>query len=146
LPGAGAALAPRLSVLFGTDRSRWLDPAELQTYYGIAPVIKKSGRQKTVHWRWNAPWFARQTLMEWAGLTVQYSAWAKAYYQQQKEKQKGHPPSCAASPSSGCASSGAAGRTASPTTKPAIWPACSSAIRSSAHASPRPEKSSKNEK
>ena len=90
LPGAGQALAPRLSVLFGTDRARWLDPAELQTYYGIAPVIQKSGRQKTVHWRWNAPWFARQTLMEWAGLTVQYSAWAKAYYEQQKEKQKGH--------------------------------------------------------
>jgi hypothetical protein len=90
LPGAGAALAPRLSVLFGTDRARWPNPGELQTYYGIAPVIKKSGRQKTVHWRWNAPWFGRQTLVEWAGLSVQYSTWAKAYYQQQKEKQKGH--------------------------------------------------------
>lgn len=90
LPGAGAALAPRLAVLFGTDRARWQNPAELQTYYGIAPVQKKSGRAKTVHWRWNAPRFARQTLVEWAGLSVQYSAWAGAYYRQQEEKQKGH--------------------------------------------------------
>ncbi len=90
LPGAGAAMAPRLSVLFGTDRARWSNPGEMQTYYGIAPVIEKSGRQKWVHWRWNAPVFARQTLVEWAGLTVKYSAWAKAYYQQQKKRQKGH--------------------------------------------------------
>jgi transposase len=90
LPGAGAALAPRLCVLFGTDRARWQNAGELQTYFGIAPVTQKSGRQKTVHWRWNAPVFSRQTLVEWAGLSVQYSTWAKAYYQQQKEKQKGH--------------------------------------------------------
>jgi transposase len=90
LPGAGAALAPRLSVLFGSDRQRWADAAEMQKYFGIAPVQEKSGQQKWVHWRWNAPVFARQTLVEWAGLSVKYSAWAKAYYLQQKAKQKGH--------------------------------------------------------
>ena len=90
LPGAGAAMAPRLSVLFGTDRARWTTPVEMQTYYGIAPVTEKSGRQRWVHWRWKAPHFARQTLVEWAGQSVKYSTWAKAYYQQQKEKQKGH--------------------------------------------------------
>jgi transposase len=90
LPGAGAAMAPRLSVLFGMDRSRWTHPAHMQTYFGIAPVIEKSGRQRWVHWRWNAPLFARQTLMEWAGLSVQASVWANAYYQQQRAKQKGH--------------------------------------------------------
>ncbi len=90
LPGAGAALAPRLMVLFGEDRERWLSPAQMQTYYGIAPVIEKSGRQRWVHWRWNAPVFARQTLVEWAGVTVKFSAWAKAYYQQQRTRQKTH--------------------------------------------------------
>jgi transposase len=90
LPGAGAAMAPRLSVLFGTDRERWRSAGELQTYYGIAPVTEKSGRQKWVHWRWNAPVFARQTLVEWAGLSVKYSAWARAYYRQQEARQKGH--------------------------------------------------------
>jgi transposase len=90
LPGAGAAMAPRLSVIFGTDRERWQSAAELQTYYGIAPVTEKSGRQKWVHWRWNAPVFARQTLVEWSGLSVKYSAWARAYYRQQESRQKGH--------------------------------------------------------
>jgi transposase len=90
LPGAGAALAPRLSVLFGTDRARWHSAAEMQKYFGIAPVTEKSGRQKWVHWRWKAPLFARQTLVEWAGQSVKFSVWAKAYYEQQKEKQKGH--------------------------------------------------------
>ena len=90
LPGAGAVMAPRLSVLFGTDRRRWLSAKELQTYYGIAPVIEQSGRQKWVHWRWNAPCFARQSLVEWAGLSVKFSSWAKAYYQQQKARRKPH--------------------------------------------------------
>ena len=83
-------MAPRLSVLFGTDRRRWLSAKELQTYYGIAPVIEQSGRQRWVHWRWNAPCFARQSLVEWAGLSVKFSSWARAYYQQQKERRKPH--------------------------------------------------------
>jgi transposase len=90
LPGAGKAMAPRLCVLFGVDRRRWLNAQELQKYYGIAPVTEKSGRQRWVHWRWNAPVFARQTLMEWSGLSVQACPWAKAYYLQQKQRQKGH--------------------------------------------------------
>jgi len=90
LPGAAAVMAPRLSVLFGVDRERWLSAVELQTYYGIAPVIEKSGSKKWVHWRWSAPVFARQTLVEWAGITVKYSRWAKAFYDQQKTRQKSH--------------------------------------------------------
>jgi len=90
LPGAGKAMAPRLCVLFGMDRRRWPSAAELQKYYGIAPVIEKSGRQRRVHWRWNAPVFARQTLVEWAGQSVKACPWAKAYYLQQKQRQKGH--------------------------------------------------------
>jgi transposase len=90
LPGAGKVMAPRLCVLFGMDRHRWPSAAELQKYYGIAPVIEKSGRQRLVHWRWNAPRFARQTLVEWAGQSVKASLWAKAYYLQQKKRQMGH--------------------------------------------------------
>jgi transposase len=90
LPGAGKAMAPRLCVLFGVDRHRWANAGELQKYYGIAPVTEKSGRQHRVHWRWSAPIFARQTLVEWAGQSVKACAWAKAYYLQQKQRQMGH--------------------------------------------------------
>lgn len=87
-PGAGPSMAPRLCALFGSDRDRWLNPAQVQKYYGIAPVIEASGKQRWVHWRWNAPTFHRQTLVEWAGLSVRSCPWAKAYYEQQGRRGK----------------------------------------------------------
>lgn len=90
LPGAGAMLAPRLLAAFGTLRHRFIDAAAMQRYFGVAPVTEKSGGRKWVHWRWNAPLFVRQTLVEWAGQTVVYCPWAKAYYEQQRAKRVGH--------------------------------------------------------
>jgi transposase len=90
LPGAGTALAPRLLVAFGTDRSRFSTAADLQRYSGVAPVKEKSGGRIWIHWRWNAPWFTRQTLVEWAGQTVRYCPWSKAYYEQQTKHGKNH--------------------------------------------------------
>ncbi|HEV8493351.1 MAG TPA: transposase [Candidatus Angelobacter sp.] len=90
LPGAGAAMAPRLCALFGTDRMRWISPAKLQTYFGIAPVIEKSGKRCWVHWRWGAPTFGRQTLVEWAGISVRFCSWANDFYRAQRAQQKSH--------------------------------------------------------
>ena len=90
LPGAGAALAPRLLVAFGDLIERYPNPAALQKYAGIAPVREKSGRQVWTHWRWHAPKFLRQSLVEWAGQTVVYCDWAKAYYRRQKRAGKEH--------------------------------------------------------
>ncbi len=90
LPGAGPALAPRLLVAFGTDRTRYPDAASLQKYAGVAPVTERSGRQLWIHWRWNAPKFLRQTFVEWAGQTIPKCAWAKAYYLRQKGAGKRH--------------------------------------------------------
>ena len=90
LPGAGPALAPRLCVAFGTIRSLYPDPASLQKHAGVAPVREKSGQSLWTHWRWLAPVFLRQSLVEWAGQTVRYSAWAKIYYERMQAKGKGH--------------------------------------------------------
>jgi len=90
LPGAGAVLAPRLLIAFGTERDRYPDPASLQKYAGLAPVREKSGGALWTHWRWHAPTFLRQSFIEWAGQTVKYCPWAKAYYEQMKAKDKGH--------------------------------------------------------
>lgn len=90
LPGAGPQLAPRLCVAFGTDRSVYPEPASLQKYAGVAPVREKSGQQLWIHWRWNAPLFLRQSLVEWAGQTVRYSKWAGIYYQNMVKKGKKH--------------------------------------------------------
>ena len=90
LPGAGPALAPRLLAAFGTQRDLFPDATSMQRYFGVAPVTEKSGTRAWVHWRWNAPSFLRQTLVEWAGLTVMFCPWAKAYYERQRAKRTGH--------------------------------------------------------
>lgn len=90
LPGAGPALAPRLLVGFGSDRSRYADASSMQKYLGLAPVQEKSGRQLYTHWRWQSPVFLRQTFVEWAGQTVLWSSWAGHYYDRMKAKGKKH--------------------------------------------------------
>lgn len=89
-PGAGPQLAPRLLVAFGVNRERYHCASDLQKYAGIAPVTEQSGQKKWTHWRYSCPTFLRQTFVEWAGLTIRYSFWAKAYYDQQISKGKPH--------------------------------------------------------
>ena len=90
LPGAGVQFAPRLLVAFGSNRARYQTASELQKYSGVAPVIESSGQKSWTHWRYSCPTFLRQTFVEWAGQTVRYSFWARAYYQQQEAKGKPH--------------------------------------------------------
>ena len=90
LPGAGPTLAPRLLAAFGTAREQYPEAASMQRYFGVAPVTEKSGRRAWIHWRWNAPTFTRQTLVEWAGQTVIFCPWAKAYYERQRARKAGH--------------------------------------------------------
>ena len=58
-PGAGKQLAPRLLTAFGTDRSRYTAAVDATTYFGVAPVIERSGKQEWIHWRWHCPKFQR---------------------------------------------------------------------------------------
>lgn len=90
LPGSGTALAPRLLVIFGSDRTRFQSAADVQRLSGIAPVTQRSGQRSYVHWRWAAPTFVRQTLHEFAHHSIRYSAWARAYYALQRARGKGH--------------------------------------------------------
>jgi transposase len=89
-PGAGPQLAPRILVAFGTNRERYQNASEMQKYTGIAPVIERSGQKSWTHWRYSCPKFLRQTFVEWAGQSVRFSFWAKAYYEQQKSIGKPH--------------------------------------------------------
>ena len=91
LPGAGAALAPRLLTAFGEQRERYDSAAEIQKYTGIAPVTERSGKQHWIHWRLQCPTFLRQTFVEWAAETISRSFWAGAYYRQQRAKGCSHP-------------------------------------------------------
>jgi transposase len=88
LPGSGAAMAPRLLSAFGSRRDRFQAASEVQEYSGIAPVTKRSGKQCQTTWRWAAPRFVRQSFHEFARLSIHHSAWARAYYELQRERGK----------------------------------------------------------
>lgn len=87
LPGAGAAMAPRLLCALSLLSDQSVE--QMQRYTGVAPVIERSGTRHWVHRRWNPPRFVHQTLVEWAGLTVQFSSWARAYYYHARASGKG---------------------------------------------------------
>jgi transposase len=90
LPGLGPVLAPRLLAALGDDRSRLPNARALQCFSGIAPVLIRSGLSTVVARRHACPRFIRQTFHEHAGESIRHSRWARAYYQQQKDRGKKH--------------------------------------------------------
>ncbi len=90
LPGAGAAMAPRLLAAFGDDRERYTTAAEVQQHSGIAPVTKRSGKSQTIRRRLGCPKFLRQTFHEFAEHSLKKSRWALAYYRMLRQKGKKH--------------------------------------------------------
>ena len=95
VPGAGAALGPRLLCAFGTDRSRFKSAQNMAQWNGSAPVSINSGQDKRtgqskrrVRWRWSAPTFVRQSFVEHAQHSIGYCRWASAYYESKKEQGK----------------------------------------------------------
>jgi transposase len=89
-PGAGPALAPRLMGAMGANRGRFAAASEVQQLSGIAPVTERSGKSYWVHRRWACPKFVRQSFHEFAGQSIRQSAWAKAFYDQQRQRGNGH--------------------------------------------------------
>ena len=85
-PSAKEALAPRLLVAFGTDRTRYSDAQDIQQFSGIAPVKIESGKSRFVVRRRACPKFCHQTFHEYADHSRKKSAWARAYYQMLRER------------------------------------------------------------
>src|SRR5499427_6139441 len=90
LPGAGAALAPRLLAAMGSQRDRYGTAAEVPQYSGIAPVTETSGKKKWGHFRWACSKFLRQSFHEWAGHSIAQSVLARACDHRQRERGKEH--------------------------------------------------------
>jgi transposase len=89
-PGAGPVLATRLLTAFGSRRDRFESPNALQSFSAIAPVTKRSGGKCHIHRRYVCAKFLRQSFHEYARESVRHSAWAAAYYEQQRDKGSGH--------------------------------------------------------
>lgn len=89
-PCAATVYAPRLLAAFGEDRERFRSASDVQRYCGVAPVTERSGKQHWVHWRFKSSTFLRQTLVEWAALTIPRSYWAGEFYRRQRERGATH--------------------------------------------------------
>jgi transposase len=89
-PGAGAVIAPRLVAAFGSLRDRFGSADEMQTFSGVSPIVVRSGKSAWVQFRRACPKFLRQTFHEWAGHSIPFCDWAKAYYQQQRARGADH--------------------------------------------------------
>lgn len=90
LPGAGAALAPRLLTLYGSDRDRYKNAEDVACYAGVAPVTIQSGKKRLVTRRRACPKFLLQTLHEFARCAAIYCPWSRAYYLWQRSKGVNH--------------------------------------------------------
>jgi len=88
LPGAAKLTQSRMIAAMGTQRDRFKDAKSFQSCSGIAPVTKQSGKSRFVHHRWACSKFTKQTFHEYAGLSIGFSVWAKAYYRMQLSKGK----------------------------------------------------------
>lgn len=80
LPGAGAAMAPRLIAAFGADRERFATAEDVQTASGIAPITVQSGKSRATRRRRACNKFVRQTFHEFADHSLKASKWALACY------------------------------------------------------------------
>ena len=90
LPGAGDALVPRLIAAFGSDREKYTSAQQLQSYSGIAPITRQSGKSKQVCKRLACPKFLRQTFHEFADHARKWSNWSKAFYKMKRAQGTKH--------------------------------------------------------
>jgi transposase len=88
-PGAGAAIGPRLLTAFGSDRSRFGRPDDMQCLSGTAPVTEQSGHSKWVRRRWQCNTFLHQTFHEYALHSISFSTWARRYVDAKVAQGKG---------------------------------------------------------
>lgn len=86
LPGAAKKLAPRLLAAFCLVEPD--DACDMQTIVGIAPIRVQSGQSTKTFMRQRCPKFLRQSFHEFAGCSVNSSAWAKAFYDYQTKVKK----------------------------------------------------------
>lgn len=116
IPGVGPILTATLLAEIGEDRARFPSAEVLLAEAGLAPVTRTSGRSRTVRFRYAANSRLREATMRWAFNSMKESPWAAAAFRQAREQHDSVTTEhCAGWMPAGCASSGPAGPTKSPT-------------------------------
>ena len=82
LPAAGEFLEPALLAKLGDVRERFPSPAVLQAMAGTSPYTQKSGKKRSVHFRFACDRELRFLVQQWALASLRQSPWAVSYYGQ----------------------------------------------------------------
>jgi len=90
LPGAGAVLSCKMLALFGDNKYRFDNYNGVQCLFGTAPKNYQSGPYHKVIMRQACNKSARAVLYKFAFASLQFSPWAREYYDKQKAKGKTH--------------------------------------------------------
>lgn len=90
LPGAGNVLACKLLGLFGDNKDRFDNYNGVQCLFGTAPKNYQSGMYHKVIMRKACNKSARAILYKFAFSTLQFSPWAREYYDKQRARGKTH--------------------------------------------------------
>jgi transposase len=89
-PGLGDRIAARVAGEIG-DISNFDTPNALQCYAGKAPVTRRSGKSElVVAVRLACNGHLRDATQQWAFCSLHGSAWARAFYDAQRHRGKGH--------------------------------------------------------
>jgi len=88
--GKHGITAPTLWARLGDAPGRWESFRHLQAQAGTVPVTKRSGKQRSVHFRFACDKSLRHVVDQVAFLSLLSSAWARAYYDQQRARGHAH--------------------------------------------------------
>ena len=119
-PRAGRICAAQILAELGSVRERFDSDEHLAAEAGVAPVTYASGKTKAVTFRWACNHRLRAALTCLADNSRHASAWAAHVYAKAEPAAAIIRTPSASSPAPGCASSGAPGTIANPTTPPTI--------------------------
>jgi transposase len=90
LPGLGVVLSARVLAEFGDDPTAYSNSKARKCYAGTAPVTRASGRVHQVGRRKATNSWLIDACMRWAFCSLQPSPGARAYYDEQRSRGKGH--------------------------------------------------------
>src|SRR5512138_187850 len=88
--GKHGITAPTLWARLGDAPGRWESFRHLQAHAGTVPVTKRSGKQRTVQFRFACDKALRYVVEQVAFLSMLSSEWARAYYDQQRARGHSH--------------------------------------------------------
>lgn len=91
LPRSGTVRAARLLAEIGDCRARFPTPESLAGLAGVAPSTRRSGKAKTVTFRWAADKQLRDAVCDFAGDSRRASPWATQLYNDAIARGKDHP-------------------------------------------------------